>query len=920
MLTKGVGRGADAANSYFELRYHQGFALFYKNILLLSRHWVTTLLQVVAVPVLLVIVLVAFQLLTSSVEVENKAITDPSLQDFHPIQRCQIGYDFSYCITIAVVRPPSIATHVDEIIAILRSQNSIVIPNDEIKYFETENELDDFIFYQANITQAGYIFSQNINYNSSQISYTIQANGTISCDAYKNCNAPDVDVVIPYKLAMDRAILSYQRQQGAMHLIPSTATVQTLDVQYIQYPHPLYQGYNVYLFWGGQLFFAVMVFSMVIQAEQVVQEKEAKLRAGMQVMGLKNSVYWFTWFVTHWVMQHLTILMLISCGMVAGFRIFLVNDLITVFVLFSLFGTSMIGMAYIVAAIAKQARVASFVGFGLFLLGFVIYPISVFVIFTDAVEYDWLRWIFGLYSPTVYAKSIADLASASGEGQSGIRWYDIHNNDETWPIQNTFAFLIFDSILYLVIAWYLDAVLPVEYGVSQPWYFPFSPFYWTDHSWRSSKRTTLVEDINEEEEIALKDCMDEDVWNERQRVIRDQASEDTRVKVSNLKKVYRKWPFRSRWDFTAVKGLNLHVKEDSLFCLLGHNGAGKTTTFNMLVGMFAPTEGDCWIDGKSVRRDIAAIRSQLGFCPQHDLLWPVLTAREHLRIYASFKNLPSDQVQGEIQTRLEGVGLASMGDVHCKSFSAGLRRRLSIAISLIGNPSILYLDEPTTGMGPAAMRQVWKVIEESKKGRVTILTTHSMEEAEMLGDNIGIMSKGQFAAMGTASHLRRKFGVGAQLTVKSPLETMETIALSISHIIPDCKRVPSSQESSGIVEYAIPAATSAGLVQAVLQHLEGEKSKERVLGFSIGLSSLEDVFVGIANKAAAQGFDANDAGAKKTSGNDKGKLQEKEKESENESEMDIQLRSIHSGVVTQRLPSASEVEVEEFLAEEVNQL
>jgi ABC-type multidrug transport system ATPase subunit len=865
MLSQVEARISGAGDAYFELRYHQTVALFYKNFLLLSRYWVTTVLQVLAVPFIIVLLLVAFQGLVNVVEVNNKPVTDPVAEEFSGISRCQKGYDMSYCVTIAVVRPSSIATEVNSIIGILLSQNTNTIPSDEVKYFDSENELDDFIFYNENITQGGIIFSSETNYGSTQISYTIQANTTVICDAFRRCNDPDVEVIVPYKLATDRAILTYQRQLGVSHLLSSSSTSQSLDVERVQYSHPLYQGYDIFFFWGGQLFFAAVLFGLVIQAEQIVQEKESKLRAGMQVMGLKNSVYWITWFITHFILQQLSFLSLFVFGILVGMQLFIKNDLIVVYLLFTLFGISMTGIAYIVSAIVKQARIASFVGFSLFLIGFVTYPLAIFVIYSEGVDSDPARWICGLFSPMVYAKSIADLSRASGEGQDGIRWYDIHDNDDVWPIINTFYVLVIDSILYFLIAWYLDSVLPVEYGVSQPWYYIFSPFYWTDHSCLKRKSATLSteENINEEEEEAMKATLDEDVWEERQRVLRDDCDEDVRVKVINLKKVYKKWPIRSKWDFTAVKGLNLHVKKDSLFCLLGHNGAGKTTTFNMLVGMFAPTEGDCLIDGKSVRRDVAELRSKLGFCPQHDLLWPVLTAREHLRIYASFKNLPSALVDEEIETRLNGVGLGSMGDVATSEFSAGLRRRLSIAISLIGNPSILYLDEPTTGMGPVAMRQVWKIIQESKKGRVTILTTHSMQEAEMLADRIGIMNKGQFAALGTSSHLRQKFGVGTQLKVRASLEELERVAATVMDSIPDCIQIPSTQEDRGDLEFAVPASTPSEVVLKVLQSLEAEKSKGAVKGFGIGLSSLEDVFLGIAHKAAEEGFDANDADAKK---------------------------------------------------------
>jgi len=852
----------DDTNHYVELRYHQLFALFYKNFLLVTHYWPTTLLQIV-VPFSMIIVLVAYQDVMNRIDYDALELKNPVDYDFPPISRCTEGYDFSGCYTIAYVRPPAYAEQADALIALVLSQNKNTIPQSEVIAFETYLDLDDYVYYNPNRTQGAYVFDPLVDYSQPYIKYTVQFNQTSVCTATMLCSNPESEYFIPYKVAMDRAILTYQYENSSPYLpsVGSSSLPPVFDVSYSQTPHPELPSYNVAVAWAGTLFYSAMIFSLVIQAEQVVSEKEQKLRAGMQVMGLKNSIYYLSWFVTHLIINQMGVCLACAAGWLIQMRLFYINSILIVYLVLSGFGITMIALSYVIAACCNQAKYASYIGFALFLVGFVAYPLSTSVVYTDSVSEDWIRYLAAFLSPFVFSKSIFDLAILAGPGLDGVRWYDIYNTSSIWPIYRTLIFYFIDTILYLLIAWYLDSVLPVEYGVSQPWYFFLTPTYWLDRSLWQRKKDRI--EINEKEEEDLKHVMDDDVWAERQRVIREERPEEVAIQIVKLKKVYKKFFFPSKFDFTAVKGLCLNVEKDSLFCLLGHNGAGKTTTFNMLVGMFAPSSGDTIIYGRSIRKNIAEIRNQLGFCPQHDLLWMPFTARQHLRIYAAFKNIPANKVAAEIDARLEDVGLQDHGRIPVSAFSAGLRRRLSIAISLIGNPKVVYMDEPTTGMGPIAMRQVWQVIEANKKGRVIILTTHAMEEAEMLADKIGIMSKGQFAALGTSEHLRAKFGVGYQLRMSGPADQVEELKDVVTRVIPDAKFMPTTKTVQGFVDFAIMRATGHPDISKLLVTLDSKKKDGSLYEYSIGLSSLEDVFIHIAEKAKAEGFDANDADAEK---------------------------------------------------------
>ena len=184
----------------------------------------------------------------------------------------------------------------------------------------------------------------------------------------------------------------------------------------------------------------------------------------------------------------------------------------------------------------------------------------------------------------------------------------------------------------------------------------------------------------------------------------------------------------------------------------------------MLSISFQP-DGDAFIFGHSAKHDMNSIREIMGICPQHDVLWDQLTGIEHLRLFAGLKGMSASEIEAEAWKRLEQVQLTAVAHVQAQAYSGGMKRRLSLAVALIGDPQIVFLDEPTTGMDPVTRRTVWNMILKAKRDRIILLTTHSMEEADVLADRICIMSKGKIQALGTSLHLKQQFGTGYRLTI-----------------------------------------------------------------------------------------------------------------------------------------------------------
>jgi len=205
----------------------------------------------------------------------------------------------------------------------------------------------------------------------------------------------------------------------------------------------------------------------------------------------------------------------------------------------------------------------------------------------------------------------------------------------------------------------------------------------------------------------------------------------------------------------AVDNLSLSVEQGELLSLLGVNGAGKTTTIKMLTCLIQPTSGDAFLLGDSVVKNPYGVKQKINLSPQETAVAPNLSVRENLETIARFYGSSKKEAAHKAEEIINNFGLSEISKEKAKTLSGGWQRRLSIAMALISNPQILFLDEPTLGLDVLARRELWEVIK-SLKGRVTIiLTTHYLEEAEALSDRIAIMAKGRLCALGSADELKK---------------------------------------------------------------------------------------------------------------------------------------------------------------------
>ena len=222
------------------------------------------------------------------------------------------------------------------------------------------------------------------------------------------------------------------------------------------------------------------------------------------------------------------------------------------------------------------------------------------------------------------------------------------------------------------------------------------------------------------------------------------------IKTKGLVKRYK--------NLTAVDGLDLQVGQGELFCLLGVNGAGKTTAIKMLSCLTKPSGGEAWVGGYSVTREPEQVKARIGVSPQESAVAPNLSVRENLELMAGIHGFSKERTRAKIGELTEQFSLKPVLDRKAGKLSGGWQRRVSIAMALISEPELLFLDEPTLGLDVLARHELWSVIRELKGKTTIILTTHYMEEAAALSDRIGIMKEGRLLAEGTVAELNARAG------------------------------------------------------------------------------------------------------------------------------------------------------------------
>ncbi|XP_029917221.1 phospholipid-transporting ATPase ABCA1b isoform X2 [Myripristis murdjan] len=520
------------------------------------------------------------------------------------------------------------------------------------------------------------------------------------------------------------------------------------------------------------------MYSVAIIIKSVVYEKEARLKETMRIMGLDNGILWFSWFISS----------LIPLLMSAGLLVLLLkkgnllpySDPGVVFLFLGSFGVVTIMQCFLISTAFARANLAAACGG---IIYFTLYlPYVLCVAWQDYIGFG-AKVFASLLSPVAFGFGCEYFALFEEQGV-GIQWKNLVSSpleEDDFSLTTALIMMYFDSFLYGVLTWYIEAVFPGQYGIPRPWYFPFTKSYWLGE--RASQTSKLPQSRKGNPGAV---CMEE-----------EPAHLEPGVYIENLVKVYR------HGKKLAVDGLTLGFYQGQITSFLGHNGAGKTTTMSILTGLFPPTSGTAYILGKDIRSELSAIRQSLGVCPQHNVLFSMLTVEEHIWFYARLKGLSEEQVKGEIEQILQDTGLPHKRRSRTSTLSGGMQRKLSVALAFVGGSKVVILDEPTAGVDPYARRGIWDLLLNYRQGRTIILSTHHMDEADILGDRIAIISHGKLCCVGSSLFLKNQLGTGYYLTLvkKEPEPSLSSCRNSSSTVSftkkEECGSVSSSDAGLG---------------------------------------------------------------------------------------------------------------------------
>ncbi|KXZ51812.1 hypothetical protein GPECTOR_11g253 [Gonium pectorale] len=911
-------------DALFAFRPIQQFcALYRKNALVAWRNRRATALRIFAPFLFLLLALLIDRALQAN-DSNNTAfqnVVSPKPEGIGGIPRCSedifIG-EGRACKE--VLYQPSPDPVIDAIMAKVRANNPVPIT---VEGFASRADIQTYLYDNPDTVLAAVHFEKA---GSNLDGFIVQTNTTVKY--FKGSfQHPNKFVQLPLQAAVHREIARYQLNASGLPNASALASQLSFEVSLKEFAHPTIATVSVLGQVLGPFVFAACMFSFVTQISTVVAEKELGLKQALRTMGMADSAYWLSWAVWEVTLAFIVAHSICIYGLILQFDLFLNNNYGLLFFLFFLFQLAMSSMALFIAAFIRRTQVAVYLGFTIFIVGWIMQTVVLFGVPYSPDYYmnnktAIVTVIFSMLPWDLLAKGFTDLGAATIGANPGLKWSqrgsyckNIPNVDEQPPFDPRVEYRNYECVMslntiygallalwggYFLLAVYFDNIVANEFGVKKPFYYIFSPSYWLPRFSRASNNLRAVE-----KQLAAAQRgqtagrgphpppspadLDEDVRAEEDKIkallqhrtgtagamalqsVGPSGSAANAVEVYGLTKLYRGGGTgccgccgRTE-DFWAIQGSWFSIEQGQLFCLLGPNGAGKTTTINCLTGAIPPTGGEALMYEEPISNSggLDRIRAQMGVCPQFDILWNELSGDEHLSIYGHVKGLPRRKVASEISSLLDKVKLTYAAGQRAGAYSGGMKRRLSVAIALLGDPRIVYLDEPTTGMDPISRRYVWDIIQESKPGRAIVLTTHSMEEADILGDRIAIMARGKLRCIGTSLRLKQRFGSGYSLAVSvtqaaaatgqaqqqpDTPAAVERRAAAVKQFVQERLGLDPVEESKAYITFLV-ARDKEALLNGFLRDLEASRDTLGITDVQLSLTSLEEVFLNIARRA-----------------------------------------------------------------------
>ncbi|EDV51928.2 ATP-binding cassette sub-family A member 1 [Drosophila erecta] len=591
-------------------------------------------------------------------------------------------------------------------------------------------------------------------------------------------------------------------------------------------PSPPIFNYNKALEFLAELVIFLITFIVVFNlVEFIVDEKELQLKVTLMHLGVGSCLQWVAWYIlafiifligslaitlfwklvppkseisflpsTHWSMLLVSLLVAAHCAICFGF---LISSLKTTKHYLGLITT------------------------------FILYATKVPSMFLISVEHSaGLSLLCCFFLLSGQHMLYASILSWERYGE-GLQWgnlFEISWPGETVSAGNIILIMLFVSFFTLFLCLYIEQVRPGNYGVARPWHFPctyccstksFVPYRRLFYRFFGIYRAAPDEERPDPKLIEP-----------------DPEGLIPGVQIRGLRKSFG--------NVEVVKNVSFDMFEGQITVLMGHNGAGKTTLLTMLAGFITPTSGTALINGFDIRQERRKARSCISLCPQQNVLFSGLSVSSHIQLFSRLRGLRGAEVKAEVQLYLMKLNLEIKKKTAAQNLSGGAQRRLCVACCLCGGVKVLICDEPSTGLDPGARRELWRLILEAKEGRTILLTTHQLDDGEVLGDRMVIISDGQLRCIGSLSFLKKLVDANCLLTCEVRKRCdVEQLTSLISRYVGNIQ--PFSIKGRDIC-YKLPISKTNSY-SPLFRDLERQMNTLGVRGFSISSVSLEEIFM-----------------------------------------------------------------------------
>ncbi|KAJ7318022.1 hypothetical protein JRQ81_004184 [Phrynocephalus forsythii] len=689
------------------------------------------------------------------------------------------------------------------------------IEGKEIKEFASEQEMEE-ASHQDPKSFVGVIFLDPMSYHL-RFPPTLIPQSSVTLESKSSCSNPNkiceaqtywFDGFSALQICIDAAIIQLKTNHSVQQNLNSTKAVMMGTPAVVEIDDFVRAVILIYLV----IAFSPFGYFLTVH---IVTEKEKKLKEFLMVMGLQDTAFWLSWVLLY---SSLIFLMSLLMSVIATFSsLFPQSSSFVIFLLFFLYGISSVSFAFMLTSIFKKS---SYAGSAQYFTTVAFGAVGLTIVLVEDFPKSFV-WSLSPLCECTFLVGVAQVMHLE-DYEKGATFSNLTHGP--YPLIIDFTLLALDSMLYLLLGIYLDQVIPGEYGLRRSFFYFLKPSFWV-------KRTRNYKQLCESSAFGSLD------FNEFIEPVSSEFQGKEAIRISSIQKSFEK----NGETVEALKSLSFNIYEGQITALLGHSGTGKTALMNILCGLCPPSDGIASIYGYKVSEidEMFDIRKIMGVCQQLDVYFDALTVQENLSVVASIKGIPPNDMIQEVQRVLLDLDMQPIKDNQAKKLSGGQKRKLSVGFAVLGDPKVLLLDEPTAGMDPCSRHTVWSLLKNRKANRVTVFSTHFMDEADIIADRKAVISQGMLKCLGSSLFLKTKWGIGYRLSMQiDQYCNREGTSSLIWQHIPGASLLKQSEEQ---LVYALPFK-DMDKFSALFADLE-VNSHLGVISYGVSMTTLEDVFL-----------------------------------------------------------------------------